>query len=142
MFKIRGQRISVMVLFAVTLHFFWAFAILTDPLALGATGISSLYRWIHPGALLVAVLCGASTLTLTGLTLRYPWSFVMLIPQQLLLMMSAAGAIEAVFLSQYADGVLRHWTFIAADQAYSVIAAMGHTLAMAFFILRRELTSW
>jgi len=57
-------------------------------------------------------------------------------------MMSAAGAIEAIFISQYADGVLRPWAFIAADQVYSIIAALGHTLAMALFVLRRDLTSW
>jgi len=142
MFKIRGQRVSVMVLFAVTLHFFWAFIILYDPQSLGATGIASLYRIIHPSSLLVLTLVCSSTLTLIGLLLRYPLSFILLIPQQILLMMSAAGAIEAIFISQYADGVLRPWAFIAADQVYSIIAALGHTLAMALFVLRRDLTSW
>lgn len=142
MFIIRAQRVSVMVLFAVTLHLFWACLTLYDQQAMGATGLASLYRWIYPPTFLIIVLVGASISTLIGIALRHPWSFIMLIPQQILLMMSAAGAIEAIFISQYADGVLRPWAFIAADQAYSVIAALGHTLAMLLFVLKRDLTSW
>jgi len=139
MFRIRGQYISIMVMFAVTLHLFWAAVILLDGgNALGATGIAALYRYFHPTAVLIAVLTSASIFTIVGFTSKYPWSVLFLIPQQILLMMSAAGAIEAIFISQYADGVIRAWSFIAADQAYSVIAAIGHTLAMVMFVLRRN----
>ncbi len=51
-------------------------------------------------------------------------------PQQILLMMSAAGAVESMWLGQFADGVLRPHTFIIADQIYSILAAIGHTVAI------------
>jgi hypothetical protein len=50
-------------------------------------------------------------------------------------MMSAAGAIEAMWLGQFADGVLRPTAFIAADQMYTVLAALGHTVAISLYTL-------
>lgn len=54
----------------------------------------------------------------------------MIIPQQLLLMKSASGAIICILRSQFADGVDRPWAFIAADQSPAIIMAVLHTFAL------------
>ncbi len=126
----RDHRYSVMVLFAVGLHLWWALMILIDQSALQATGLASIHRYIHSPALLTISLCFAASLAFIGLSIRSPWAFVLLLPQQVLLMMSAAGAVEAMWIQQYADGVLRPFAFIAGDQIYSVLGAIGHTTAI------------
>ena len=55
-----------------------------------------------------------------------------LIPQEIVLSISAAGALKAMWTGSFADGVLRSNVFIAADQVYSVILAIGHALAIIF----------
>jgi hypothetical protein len=104
--------------------------IFLDQSALHATGLASLYRYIQPPLLLASVIGGAALLALTAVTIETPWIVILLLPQQVILMMSAAGAVEAMWLAQFADGVLRPRAFIAADQMYSVLAAIGHTMAI------------
>jgi hypothetical protein len=59
----------------------------------------------------------------------------MLLPQQTLLMISACGAILAIYFSRYADGVVRPRPFIAADQIHVILAALGHTTAVVAYVL-------
>lgn len=138
----RGHRLSIMVLFAVALHLWWTLMILIDRSAVNATGIASLHRFIFPAGLLAAVLFAAAVMAFAALFIRRPWMVLLLLPQQVLLMMSAAGALEAIWLAQFADGVLRPRAFIAADQMYSVLAAIGHTMAIIAGMLRRSYDVW
>ncbi|MDB5612076.1 MAG: hypothetical protein JWP25_8976 [Bradyrhizobium sp.] len=126
----RNRQISIMVLFAISLHLWWAITLAIDSSALSVNAIDALYRYIHPLPILIAVITGAATMALIGIFTELPWVLLFLIPQQVLLMMSAAGAIESMWLGQFADGVLRPHAFIAADQFYSVLAALGHTIAI------------
>jgi hypothetical protein len=130
MMVFHNRPISIMVLFAIALHYWWAICLAVDKSALGVNAIDALYRYIHPLPLLVGVIATAATMALVGLFTELPWILLFLIPQQALLMMSAAGAVESMWLGQFADGVLRPHTFIAADQFYSVLAAIGHTAAI------------
>ncbi len=130
---IAGKRpISIMVLFAIALHFSWGFILAIDNKnsALGVNAINALHRYISSPHLLIAALWGVALLALCGLFTRTPWVVFLLMPQQILLMMSAAGAVESMWLGQFADGVLRPHTFIIADQIYSILAAIGHTVAI------------
>ena len=129
MFLFRNRPVSIMVLFAIALHFVWATILSFDDSALGVTAINALHRWI-PMPWLVGVIGGAAVLASIAITARPPWFVVLLLPQQILLVMSAAGAIEAIWLAQYADGILRTRAFLAADQFYSILACVGHTIAI------------
>lgn len=60
---------------------------------------------------------------------------LLVLPQQLLLGISAAGAILAMYHSHYADGVMRSGTFIVADQLAIVLAWLSHTAAVLFLVL-------
>lgn len=136
MLVIHERQYSIMVMFAVALHLWWAFLIMVDNAALGATGVASLHRYIHSPMLLAATIAAAAVMALVGTVSRISWLFMLMVPQQVLLMMSAAGSVEAMWIAQFADGVLRPRAFIAADQVYSILAAAGHTLAVVAYAVR------
>jgi hypothetical protein len=105
--------------------------------AIGATALAALYRYMDHPYLLILTLFGVAVLALLAVFSRgliYVW---LLIPQQIVLMMSAAGAITAVYLSHFADGVERARIFIAADQIPVVLAALGHTAAIIALVVAR-----
>lgn len=126
-----GRMLSIVVMISVVLHLFWAFLLFFDPVAaVGATGLNSIYRFIPDFRLVPLVLILSSVCATIGILYRSPWIVFLLIPQQILLMMTAAGASEAIWLGQFADGVLRSHVFIAADQIGSILLAVGHTIAI------------
>ena len=125
----RTRPMSIMVLFSVALHLVWAMLIIADTSAMDATAIASVHRWIDYPWIILALISVAS-LAIIGLAAGSPWFVLLLIPQQILLTMSAVGAIEAIWISQFADGVIRSRAFITADQVYSILTAIGHTAAI------------
>lgn len=136
MIHFRNHYISIMVMYAISLHLVWSGILLFDDAATNATALNALFRYIHSPYLLSFVIFTAATSAFFGLFLESSWLVILLLPQQVLLMMSAAGATEAIWLAQFADGVIRPRAFIAADQLYSVLAAIGHTAAITFHALR------
>lgn len=138
MFLFQKRPISIMVLFAITLHLWWAGLLFADKSALGATGVHAIAQYLGSSDLLPTIIGGAALMALWGLfaTTSPFWIVVWLLPQQVLLVASASGAIEAMWLAQFADGVLRPRAFIAADQMYSVLAAVGHTIAIIVHTVR------
>lgn len=137
MFLFKERSVSIMVAYAVILHLVWAVAILIDPQSVNATAVHALHRLLHSpqNVALTAGLC--SVLAGIGMATRMPWLALLLIPQQILLMISAAGSFEAMWLSQYADGIFRARAFIIVDQVPVVLAALGHSVAIFAHIWRR-----
>lgn len=126
-----GKRlISIMVLYAIALHLTWAVLVANDASAVNATAVNALFKYVHDPSMVAWILVGAAGCATVGLFTRVPWIVLLLIPQQIILMMSAAGAVEAIWLAQFADGVIRSRAFLAADQCYSIWAAIGHTIAI------------
>lgn len=131
MIRYHNIHLSIMVLYAVALHMVWAVILVNDASATNATAVHAVSRFIKDPETLAAVIFSAAAFALIGLfSYRVPLFVMLLLPQQVLLVISAAGAIEAMWLSQFADGVVRPRGFIAADQIYSVLAAAGHTIAI------------
>lgn len=140
---ILGRRVvSIMVSYAITLHLVWAGILATDYEVTNATALNALARFIHPEPVLIGVLVTAALLAVWGMMTRYPWVVLLLMPQQVLLMMSAAGAFEAIWIAQFADGVVRSREFIAVDQIYSILAAVGHTVAITVHARRLVSARW
>lgn len=135
MFIFRQRYVSVMILSAVVLHFLWAGCVFYSDDALGPTGVAALARYI-PAVILPWSILTAAVLALVALSLRPAWFLLMLMPQQILLLMSASGAIEAIWLGQFADGVVRSRVFLLADQFYSILVCIGHTTAIALHAWR------
>lgn len=119
------------ILAASLLHAFWATLLSLDIAAVSSTTLWSLYRSFYPPRVLVMVLIGSAVIAIWGLWLHKPfWIVMSLLPQQILLCISAGGAVEAILESQYADGVPRPRAFIAADQIYAIGLAFGHLVAI------------
>lgn len=120
----------IMILYCVCLHSIWACIILWDHSAIGATAVDALFKVFGSYEALSFALLTTSIMALVALFTRVPWAVVLLVPQQSLLLISAAGAIGAMVLSQFADGVVRPRAFIIADQMHIVLAALGHAFAI------------
>lgn len=125
-----------MVFFAVVLHLVWGTCILVDAAATNATAVHAVYQYVHPPIALALTFYTVAILAAIGLATKSPWIVLLLLPQQLILMMSASGAIDAMWLAQFADGVIRPRSFLIADQLYSVLLAVGHTIAISLHAKR------
>lgn len=101
-----------------------------DHAAVGATAVSALHNVFGDDRQLAFALLIISAVAIGSLFLRFPWNVVFLIPQQSLLLISATGAITAMVLSQFADGVVRPRAFIEADKIDIVFVAIGHATAI------------
>ena len=133
----KGRPISIMILSAVILHLVWAVTLLVDASGVGATAVSALHR-IVPMPFLPWVIIGCGMLAIAAVAARPLWFVLLLIPQQILLMISASGAIDAIWLGQFADGVLRSRAFLMVDQSYSIILMLGHTAAIFTYAYGRR----
>ena len=122
-------RYAWMVYYAVLLHGIWAVMLLFSDEPFGSTPLHTLFfghRFVT-----AAVLLAASVLAVRGIRRRGTRAgWLLLLPQQVLLMISAIGGIVAAILGHYADGVSRPGLFIAADQLPGVVAALCHTFAI------------
>lgn len=129
MLQIKDRSVSIMVLCCIALHLWWAIVISFDQSGIGGTGIEALYRWLG-GALVPWLFLVAILAAVASIVRGHWWIALLLIPQEITLMASASGAANAIWLSQFADGVFRSRSFIANDQAWTIIGAIGHTLAI------------
>lgn len=134
-FAPRRAIASPVYVFAVTLvsaiHLTWAGIILTygsipQSTTLAPVALLFPFPW---GAWL---LLSAAALAISSFWVRRLLvSAALVIPQQFILIISAFGAINAIVLSQFADGVIRPRQFIAVDQVYSLVLAVFYVYACA-----------
>lgn len=136
MWQVKDRYISIMVMYAVALHLSWVAILAFDSSGIAATAVDALYRFIYPLQVLNATLTAAAVMAFWAMFTRKPWIVLLLLPQQVLLCMSAAGAIEAMWIQQFADGEFRPFGFIAVDQMHIVLAAIGHTFAIVAHAMR------
>lgn len=124
--------------FAVCLHFIWAVTLLATESARKTTGIwalSQLFPNRYGLAFLLLVVAGCAT---TSLFMRLSLAKILLLaPQQIFLGVSAAGAIRAMVLSHFADGVVRPTGFLVADQVPVVLALVVHSATITYLALMK-----
>lgn len=120
---------SVIIVYGVILHGVWAAALFFDPDVRGVTAIWELSTWA-PAPYTKFVLATVAVLAAVALFLKELPRTALLLPQQLILLLSAWGALQAMYLSAYADGVLRPRAFLIADQMPAVLLAVAHTIAI------------
>jgi len=128
------MRIPWILWYAVVLHSIWGMLFLYDARAGWATAPHGILRLCGGNAhvsglvLLVCSLCAVYGI------LGYPWrprlALLALLPQQILMLLTGFSVVKAIVWSQFADGVVRPWVFILADQSAGLLAALAHTGAI------------
>lgn len=131
---------------AILLHVVWVGLLLVPGTkAYNATPVHEVYSVtgysVWRTAAMFALVAAAALAGLAGASTAGEKVFYLL-PQQLVLGISAAGSTVAVWRSHYADGVPRPATFIAGDQLAVILTWGGHTCAlmMLYLIHTRRLT--
>lgn len=123
---------------AIILHFTWVVLLLWPGTHAGnSTPVHSVVGLAGGPRMAAMFLFVVATIATVGTARRVSAAQKMLyvLPQQLILGVSAAGAILAMFDSHYADGVTRPGTFIVADQLAIVLTWAFHTAAIVFLFL-------
>ena len=107
--------------------------ILADERALYVTALSGLgqrFGGPYPLAAVLFVVAILATIALFVARKSPVGTLLLLLPQQCVLVLSAGGAVDAMVLSQFADGVVRPRAFLMADQFPIVLATVMHTVAI------------
>lgn len=122
-------RYSWMIYYAVFLHSIWAVMILLSSDPFGSTPVHVLR--VGPRFVTSFVLLATAAMAVRGIRRRGTTAgWLLMLPQQFLLIVSAVGGLIAAATGHYADGVTRPHLFIAADQLPGVVAAICHTFAI------------
>ena len=128
--RIHNIKYPIIILYCIFLHILWGVLLVVD---YTSGNITTLYDLTHLfGHALPYILIGVASLAAYPLffSMGLVWSIIMIIPQQLILMISAMTAINAMICGCFADGVIRSHLFLVSDQGTFVLAAIFHTLAL------------
>jgi len=126
------------ILIAVCHQYVAGLCIMLDIAAKNATSMHVL-DLIFPDRTEGVLLTVAATMAWAGFRFRRKIDCVMmLMPQQLLLFISAGGAAEAIIKGQFADGVLRSHAFLLVDQCPMILIAFFHSWAMMLILRHGE----
>lgn len=125
-----GGRFPLIVVYAIGLHMLWAVMLMFDRSVSGVTAVWALTIFLSRPVCIVLLIVVAMMASMAAFMLKNKHAAAMfMIPQQMVLFLSAGGAIEAMVASKFPDGVLRPSVFIIADQAPVVLAAFCHMMA-------------
>lgn len=125
-----------LILSVTMLHLWWGACLLVEPAALWITALAKFSPIGHVAAGLlmlvasIAAICGLLRMQ-GGLS-----GFLLGLPQQILILLSATSALLAIIRSTFADGVERPQGFIAADQGDIALLALAHTWALSTLHVR------
>lgn len=123
-------KYSLVIVYVIVLHYIWAMTLLIDGNAAAVTATSGLYGRFDrlvPYFLLFASTTAWLSITRPRASL---WPVLLIIPQQIVLMLSAYAAIAAMVAGRFADGVPRPHAFIIADQCPAVLIMVFHSIAV------------
>lgn len=122
---------------ASILHLIWAALLIIDKRSGNATPVAILFQLLQNDRLLVIfilVVVAALAGCFLDLRIRQKCNVghltLLLIPQQIVLCISAGAGITAAITQQYADGINRCWAHILADQLPVILMAVLYTAAV------------
>jgi hypothetical protein len=120
-----------MLWYAIALHWIWGVTLLSSNSPLGVTAIASIVD-VGMASNKTAAFLYLVVSVLAAIAMWTPkWvSIPLIIPQSLMLVLSAWGAAGAMAAGSFADGVVRPQAFLVADQAPAILAAIFHTMAV------------
>ena len=114
------------------IHAIWGVCLIWSPDPLGITALLVAHAFagqhhVVLGLVYTAASALAAMRLVRGINGRR--GFLLLLPQALLLTMTAMSCIYRAYIHQYADGVPRPFLFIAPDQVAYIVLAIFHTFA-------------
>jgi hypothetical protein len=130
------HRYKFIFLLAITIHLVWAALLIASPDPQFTTPIHQsavvLGRWPTAGTFAFVAL-----LALAGLWWKkcHGW---LLLPQTAILIAATSGGLYAASVGHYADGTVRSWQFILADQFPVLALAAWHLVAVLFVVAEAE----
>jgi hypothetical protein len=124
------DQIPLIIVYAILIHLTWAVTLLFDPAAGYATAVHTLLNFVSDTSATIVYFVVAGVAIIGLLYRGFSKPALCMLPQQLIMMISAGGAIWAMWLGQFADGIQRPHAFLIADQSPAVIAAVLHTYAI------------
>lgn len=126
----RTPTALVIIWYASLLHAIWAVLLSVSPLAAHSTPVSVVVTLLGGRWPAVAALAVSGLLAVLVTRARTGLAPLLLVPQQIMLLMSAAAGIYAAVMGHYADGVPRAWEFILGDQSPVILVAFLYTTAL------------
>jgi hypothetical protein len=128
---------------AICVHGIWGVLLLFSAQPLSTTPMGELRRigqYQSASVYLFACVCAVCPLVVHGWERTFT-GLLCLLPQQFLMMLSAFTAIYCVMRGSYFDGVPRAWSFILADQLWSIVGMTCHTFSLLdwFWWSRRKI---
>ena len=125
---------------AAAQHLTWSAAMFSDESATLCTPISHTMKLFRSSQVLACCYGAAGLLGLMSAFLPwhrfFPWPWdrmacvLSVLPQQIMLLLSAWGEGTAIWKSEFADGVVRAREFIGSDQCLGIYFAIAHGIAL------------
>lgn len=119
------------------LHVLWAIIAIGTGGIPQATALSAFYAQGINSLAFAAIMVTASLLAIAGVHDHRRYAWLLILPQQVLLLISAVSCGTAVLMGHFADGVARPTGFILADQALPVLVWAFHSLALGARVTHR-----
>lgn len=118
------------------IHFVWGLILLFAGSQYTAS-LSGLIDLDIPVALLGIIMMAVAILAEIGVTVRPGSStLVLLLPQQIVMLISSIAVIQLIVDQKFADGVARSWQFILADQLWIIVLTIAHTIIIAKAVIK------
>ena len=135
-----SQRLPAVVTVAALMHLVWAYCLLVDPSSINVTAMYGIKFLALSLPTTILVLYAVAALALCALPLRSGWGRVLcILPQQVILLISAVGVLRAMWFGEFADGTLRTSPFLIADQIPVLLLAGFHMLSVYRVVIAIEL---
>lgn len=122
---------------AIVWHILCAAALYIEPAAINATALFTMLIVVRDitGSvdlhLSAFVFAAVALLAFVGMFVSDPyWRIGLIIWQHIILWVSATGALHAMYIGQFADGVTRPRGFLIVDQSPVVLIALAHAVAI------------
>jgi hypothetical protein len=132
------RRYHIIVPIIGALFMLWAVGLSVDASSRYATAVFTLMAIMGDAGRASVILFLVAECAVAGfLAPGKTWRIGLIIPQQLVLTLSAVGVINAMYLSQFADGVIRSRWFLINDQGAIVMLFIGHTVALLLMTRNR-----
>jgi hypothetical protein len=112
-------------------HFIQAALIFSDSAARKVTSLDALHAIFGDLDAPIMILASISACLVIWLR-RLSYKVIAILPQQFILLVAMLGAVSAIFSQSFADGVVRPFAFIAADQGIYILIALVHLWALCW----------